>query len=152
MKSIGKIICCTVLDEGSSTLVMYLSCWRAIGSPDINHSHTTLKDFNGCEFPPYGLLPSLQIELGRKSFSIHFQVVDAPLDYNLLLGRNWFYAMQDVASSIFWIVQFPFQGNVVTIDQLDFISPNAISNTVNNVPLLTTPQYQNIEVGLTKDF
>jgi hypothetical protein len=29
----GKNIHCMVLDEGASTCVMSLSCWRAIGSP-----------------------------------------------------------------------------------------------------------------------
>ena len=120
---------------------MSLSCWRAIGSPKVNHSPAILKAFDGHEFQPYGLLPAIQVKLGGKSVSIHIKVVDAPLDYNLLLGRNWFDAMQAVASTFFQIVQF---------DQLDFLTPNAISNDANNVPLLTTPQYHNIIVGLIK--
>ena len=83
---------------------MSLSCWRAIGSPKINHSPTTLKAFDGCGFQPYGLLPAIHVELGGKSVSIHIEVVYAPLDYNLLLGHNWFYAMQAVASTIFYII------------------------------------------------
>ena len=67
---------------------MSLSYWRAIGYPDINHSPTTLKAFDGCGFQPYGLLPSLQVEMGGKSISIHIEVIDAPLNYNLLLGCN----------------------------------------------------------------
>ena len=59
--------------------------------------------------------------------------------------------MQTIALTIFWIVQFPFQGRIVTIDQLHFITPNAISNDANRVPLLNTPQYKNIRVGLLKD-
>jgi hypothetical protein len=35
------------------------------------------------------------------------EVVDAPLDYNLLLGRNWTYAMVVVVSSIFCMLCFP---------------------------------------------
>ena len=64
----------------------------------------TLKDFDGHGFQPYGLLPSIHVELGGKSVSIHIEVIDAPLDYNLLLGHNRFYAMQAVASTIFRIV------------------------------------------------
>ena len=60
----GKTIRHTILDEGSSTSVMSLSCWRAIGSPKINHSPTTLKDFDGHGFQPYGLLPVIDVELG----------------------------------------------------------------------------------------
>ena len=58
--------------------------------------------------------------------------------------------MQDVASTIFRIVQFPFQGQIVTVDQLDFITPSTITNDANNVPLLNTPHYQDIGVGLIK--
>ena len=115
-KMSGKTTRRTVLDEGASTSVMFLSCWRASGSLEINRSPTTLKDFDGRGFQPYGLLPTIHVELGGKSVSIHIEVIDAPLDYNLLLGRNWFYAMQVVASTIFWILRFPFQGNIVTVD------------------------------------
>ena len=100
----GKNIHRTVLDKGASTLVMSLSCWRAIGSPKINRSPTTLKAFDGRGFQPYALLTAIHIKLGGKSVSIHVEVVDAPLDYNLLLGRNWFYAMQAVAMTVFQIV------------------------------------------------
>ena len=50
----GKTISRTILDEGASTSVMSLSCWRAIGSPEINRSPTTLKAFDGRSFQPYG--------------------------------------------------------------------------------------------------
>ena len=67
---------------------MFLSCWRAIGSPEINHSPMTLKAFDGHGFQPYGLLPAIHVELGGKLVSIHIEVVGAPLDYNLFLGHN----------------------------------------------------------------
>ena len=47
------------------------------------------------------MLPTLSVELGGKIVSIHVEVVDALLDYNLLLGINWFYAMTAVASIVF---------------------------------------------------
>ena len=57
-----------------------------------------------------------QSSLEVKTISIQVEVVDAPLDYNLLLGINWFYAMTDVASTVFRTVQFPHLGRIVTID------------------------------------
>ena len=69
-KIVGNTIHRTILDEGASTSIMYLSCWRAIGSPEINYSPTTLKDFDGHGFQPYGLLPSIHIELGGQ-VSLH---------------------------------------------------------------------------------
>ena len=67
---------------------MSLSCWRAIGSLEMNRSPTTLKAFDGRGFQPYGLLPAIDVELGGNSVSIHIEVIDAPLDYNLILGCN----------------------------------------------------------------
>ena len=45
-KVIGKKVHCTLLDVGASTLVVSMSCWRAIDSPEVNHSPTTLKVFD----------------------------------------------------------------------------------------------------------
>jgi hypothetical protein len=51
---------------------------------------------------------------------VDIEVVDVPLNYNLLLGRNWTYAMNAVASSILHTLCFPHEGKIVTIDQLSF--------------------------------
>ena len=97
---VGRKVHRTVLDEGDSTSVLSVSCWRAIGSPKLTKSPTTLKGFDGQGFQPHGLLPALSVELGGKNVSIQVEVVDAPLDYNLLLGRNWFYAMTTIESTV----------------------------------------------------
>ena len=58
---------------------------------------------------------------------VDVEAVDAPLDYNLLLGFNWTYAMTVVISSIFCTIYFPHDGKIVMIDRLSFAydSPNA---------------------------
>ena len=68
----------------------------------------------------HGILPSLEVQLGGNTTMIEVEVVDAPLDYNVLLGRNWIYNMQAVASSLFWIICFPLNGRIITIDQKYF--------------------------------
>ena len=98
---VGRKVHRTVLDEGASTSIFSIVCWRAIGSPEVMKSPTTLKYFDGWGFQPRGLLPTLSVELGGKTISIQVEVVDAPLDYNILLGRNWFYAMTAITSTIF---------------------------------------------------
>jgi hypothetical protein len=37
----------TILDEGASTCVMYLACWKGLKSPALNKSPTMLCAFNG---------------------------------------------------------------------------------------------------------
>jgi hypothetical protein len=148
----GKNIHRTVLDEGASTCVMSLSCWRSIGSPKLNQSPTTLKAFDGCGFQPHRLLQSFVVTLKGKTISVDIEVVDVPLDYNLLLGHSWFYAMTVIASSVFHILQFPHQGKIVTVDQLDYCTPDLHNSAVNNVPFLgSSLGYESVGVGLLKD-
>jgi hypothetical protein len=58
---------------------------------------------------------------------VEVEVVDAPLDYNLLLGRNWTYDRIIIVSSIFHTLCFLHEGKIVMIDELSFVfsSPNA---------------------------
>ena len=86
---------------------MSLKCWKSLGSPTINQSPTILKAFDGRGFQPYGILQDLPIEVEGKMANLDVEVVYAPLDYNLLLGRNWSYAMTAVVSSIFRLIMFP---------------------------------------------
>jgi hypothetical protein len=91
----------TVVDEGTSTCVMLLSCWKAIGQPALSPSPTLLTSFDGLSFQPHGIIPSFPVQLGGKTVCVEVEVVDAPLDYNLLLGRSWTYAMQAVVATVF---------------------------------------------------
>jgi len=60
--------------------------------------------------------------------------------------------MTVVASSVFRTMQFPHQGKIVTIDQLDFCNLDAPTNTTNSVPLLghSKPHFEEIGVDLLK--
>ena len=82
-----------MLDEGTTTYIMSYSYWQAVGSPILVASQTVLKSFDGHLFTPHGILTAFPVELGGKTVTIEVEVVNAPLDYNLLLGRSWFYPM-----------------------------------------------------------
>ena len=49
-------------------------------------------------------------------------MVQGPLDFNLLLGRDYVYAMKDIVSTLFRAMHFPHDGKIVTIDQLSFVT------------------------------
>ena len=61
--------------------------------------------------------------------------------------------MTVVASSVFRCVQFPHQGKIVTIDQLDFCTPDARAPAANTIPFLGDQKitYESVGVGLFKD-
>ena len=50
-------------------------------------------------------------------------VVQGPLYFNLLLGRDYVYAMKAVVSTLFRVMHFPHAGKIVTIDHLSFVTP-----------------------------
>jgi hypothetical protein len=110
MKYFTRNIFHTVVDEGASTCVMSLACWKAIGQPILSSSPTLLTSFDGHSFRPHGIIPSFPVQLGGKTMCVEVEVVDAPLDYNLLLGRSWTYAMHAVVATVFWVLLFPHEG------------------------------------------
>ena len=61
-------------------------------------------------------------------------VVPGPLDFNLLLGRDYTYAMGALVSSLFRVVCFPHEGRIVTIDQLSFFGPDVAASLPSSIP------------------
>ena len=65
--------------------------------------------------------------------SIEVEVVDVPLDYNLLLGCNWIYNMRAVFSSIFCVILFPFEDRIVMIEQQSFDNSSTSSSSRSTI-------------------
>jgi hypothetical protein len=108
---------CAIVDEGAATCVMSLVCWKSLGSPTLSQSPTMLTYFDSLFLHPHGILYAFPVQLGGKMVEVDVEVVDVPLDYNLLLGCNWTYAMTKIISYVFCTLCFPTDGNIVTIDQ-----------------------------------
>jgi hypothetical protein len=140
-------IFCMVVDEGALTCVMLLACWKSIGQPILSLSPTLLTAFNGHSFLPHGIIPSFLVQLGGKTMCVEVEVVDTPLDYNFLLGRSWTYAMQVVVATVFWVLLFPHEDRIVTIDQLFFSRPDA-SLGASTVPMTDNPQPGMVNIGV----
>jgi hypothetical protein len=146
MKTFTRNIFHTVVDEGALTCVMLLGCWKAIGQLVLSLSPTLLIAFDGRSFRPHGIIPSFPVQLGGKHMCIEVEVVDASLDYNILLGRSWTYSMQAVVATVFRVLLFPHDGRIVTIDQLSFSESNP-SLGVSAVPMIDNPQPGIVKVG-----
>ena len=61
--------------------------WKALGSQELVPSNTLLTTFDVRSFHPYGILPDFEIKLAGKAVSVEVEVINAPLDYNLLQGE-----------------------------------------------------------------
>ena len=71
----GKNFFHTIIDEGASTYIMSISCWKAIGSPPLAESPHTLKAFDGRVFNQLGILKSLPISLKGKIVEVEMEVM-----------------------------------------------------------------------------
>jgi hypothetical protein len=119
---------------------MSLTCWKAIISSTLSQSLTMLTAFEDHSFHPHSILPTFPFQLGGKMVEVDVKVVDAPLDYNLLLGCNWTYVMTAFLSTIFHTLFFPQDGKIAMIDQFSFsyTSPNA--SVGPSIPMIENSQ------------
>ena len=113
-----------IVDEGASVSILSLISWKDLGSPQLVPSTNQILAFNRRATTPLGILPHFPITLGGKTICIDVMVVQGPLDFNLLLGCDYVYAMKVVVSTFFRVMHFPRDGKIVTINQLSFVTPN----------------------------
>jgi hypothetical protein len=129
--------------------------WHKLGSSELIPSAITLRDYDERPSSPEGLFQNVPMELRGKTILIDIEVIDAPLDYNILFGCSYMYAMKEVASSIFRTIMFPHNGKIVTIDQVSHYEPNPSANLDNILPLIHTNHdtYPLVEMGpgISKD-
>jgi hypothetical protein len=78
---------------------------------------------------------------------VKVEVVDAPLNYNLLLGRSWTYCHASCGCYSFRVLLFPHEGQIVTIDQLSFSRPDPALGA-SMVPMIDNPQLGVVNVGV----
>jgi hypothetical protein len=55
------------------------------------------------------------------------------LDFDLLLGRDYVYAMKAIVSTLFRVIYFPHDGRIVAIDQLSCVGPDLITNPMTSL-------------------
>ena len=124
VQTFDVVIPSTIIDEGASVSILPSTTWQAFGSPLLVPVTQNLLAFNRGTSQLLGILPKVPITLGEKSIYIDVMVVQGPLDFNLLLGRDYAYSMGVVVSSLFRVICFPHKGRIMTIDQLSFFGPD----------------------------
>ena len=131
---------------------MSQACWLNLGSPTLTPPSNFLKALDGHTLLPKGYLTSFPVTLGGKTINVDVEVVEHHLDYNLLLGRSWSYAMTAIVYSVFRLIIFPLDGKIVTVVQLSFYTPDYATLPSSTVPLIGgfPDSYVSIGTGLLK--
>jgi hypothetical protein len=124
----GQDVPQTLIDEGASVSILSSFAWQALGCPPLAPVTQNLLSFNKRTSQPLGTLPQFPVTLEGKTVFIDIMVVQDPLDFSLLLGRDYVYSMKAIVSTLFHVISFPHDGWVVTIDQLSFIDPAWIAS------------------------
>ena len=124
--------------------------WQKLGSPILQPSSTTLRAYDGHPTKAQGILPDVPITLAGKTVLIDIEVVNAQLDYNLLLERIYMYAMRVVTSTVLCLIMFPHEGKIVMVDQLTYHDPQGLTTPANVIPTITTiePQGMNTHTNV----
>jgi hypothetical protein len=145
----GQDVTKTLIDEGSSVSILSSLTWKELGCPPLAPVTQNLLAFNRRTSQPLGTLPQFPISLGGKNVYIDVMVVQDPLDFSLLLGRDYVYAMKAIVSTLFRVIYFPHNGRVVTVDQLSFIDPTWIASLNGSCMLIVSPPPQVNYVALS---
>ena len=91
MNVIARRILRTIVDEGAYVSILSSTAWKYLGSPQLVPATDQMLAFNRRPTSPLGTLPYLPITLGGKTICIDVMVVQGPLYFNLLLGRDIFF-------------------------------------------------------------
>jgi hypothetical protein len=145
----GQDVTKTLIDEGSSVSILSSIAWQALGCPSLASVTQNLLAFNRRTSQPIGTLPQFPVTLGGKTVFIDVMVVQDPLDFSLLLGRDYVYAMKAIVSTLFRVISFPHDGRVVTVDQLSFIDPTWIASLNGSCMQTVSPPPQVNYVALS---
>ena len=117
----------TIIDEGASVSILSSVAWKALGSPALLPEMRNLSGFDKGTSRPLGILPNVPVTLKGKTVHMNMMVVQGPLDYNLLLGRDYIYCMGAIVSTLFRVMCFLNEGRMVKlVDQLSFPGSHAI--------------------------
>ena len=90
-----------IVDEGASFSILSARPWGCMGSPSLVLTTSQLLDFDRRTSTNLGILGQTPVTLGGKTILVYFMLIEDPLDFNILLSHDYFYAMQAMVSKLF---------------------------------------------------
>jgi hypothetical protein len=149
----GRDIPQMLIEEGKFVSILFSISWKSLGYPQLVSVTQNMLAFNRRTSHTLRVLPHFPITLRGKNFFIHVMVVQDPLDFYLLLGRDYIYAMKSIMSTLFCLISFPHNGRIMTIDQLSFIGHDFTINSMTSLngsymqTIFSPPQVNYVELS-----
>ena len=73
-------------------------------SPTLFLTDSQLLDFDRITSRTFVMLAQTPVTLAGKNVLVYFMVIEDPLDFNMLLGCDYYYVMQVVVSTLFFVM------------------------------------------------
>jgi hypothetical protein len=108
-----------IVYEGVFKSILSSSAWQALDSPELVSASHELFDFGRRLSEYLGIIPQFPISLGGNIVLVDFIVVQGPLDFSMLLRRDYVYVMNVMVSTLFRVMHFPHNGSIVIVDYLE---------------------------------
>ena len=93
-----------IVDEGSLVSILSTRAWRGMGFPSLVSTASQLLVFDRRNNISLGILAQTPVTLGGNAILVDFMVIEDPLDFNMLLERDYVYAMQAMLSTFFHVM------------------------------------------------
>ncbi|KAF7138339.1 hypothetical protein RHSIM_Rhsim07G0161900 [Rhododendron simsii] len=102
-----KMVRRVLVDQGSSTEILYYSAFKALdlSRDQLSPVDTPLVGFTGISVYPLGKIV-LSVFAGSVQLDVEFIVVNSPSPYIAILGRNWLHGMKAVWPTLYQCVRF----------------------------------------------
>ena len=80
-------------------------------------------------------------------------IMNGPMDYNILLGHDYIYAMDAMMYSLFWVMLFRYEGCIVISDQMSYCDPSSHTShdrILNYIPPIESIHYISTSIKCAK--
>ena len=93
-----------IVDEGALVSILSARSWQGMGCPSLVSISSQFLEFDRKNCIALVIISQTSITLGGKIILVDFMVIEEPLDFNMLLGCDYVYAMQAVVSTFFRVM------------------------------------------------
>jgi len=128
---------------------MFAAICKQLNSPKFPPSTITLRSWDGHSSQPLGMYRNCLVTLAGKTVHVDIEVIDAPLDYNIILGCSYTYAMSFLTSTVSRKMCFPREGKIVTINQLTYYEQTSMTSPESIISSVSDKQYPTPLTGVS---
>jgi len=108
--------------------MMSIAIWKQLRSPELSPSTISLHTWDGHSSHSLVMYHNCLVTLVSKTIHVNIKVIDALIDYNILLGHSYTYAMLVITYVVLCKMCFPHERKVINIDHLTYYELSSLTS------------------------